>query len=332
MSRQAAAMAMYAGGMPLAPRVAEEASRWYVLFMSGMATDEDKRAWRDWCQADPDHERAWAHLARADARMRDLAGKPAYEALSMDRRQKGRRRVLIAAAFMAGCIGPALWAADRNRWLRLSPDYATGVGERRDVTLADGSKITLNTDTAIDVRFEGGQRIVRLRRGEILVETGHAAAYAAMRFRVATPLGSVQALGTRFSARLDADSVRVALFEGAVRIMPDQAAGAGLVLDAGQTARQTAARVTATGPVAASDTAWLRGEIAADNMPLSQFLAELSRYRPGVISCDERAGRLRISGLFPLADTDRVLAALGRMLPVRISRHTSYWVRVSASR
>lgn len=329
MSRQAAGVAMYAGGMPLAPRVAQEASRWYVLFMSGAATEEDKRAWRDWCAADPDHERAWAHLARADARMRDLAGKPAYEALSLDRRQKGRRRVLIAAACMATCIGPALWAADRNRWLRLSPDYATAVGERRDIALADGSTITLNTDTAIDVRFEDGQRIIRLRQGEILVATGHAAEYAAMPFRVATPFGWVHALGTRFSVRRDADSVHVALFEGAVEIKPEQHPGAGLVLAAGQTARHTPQQVSAAGPVTASDTAWLRGEMAADNMPLAQFLAELSRYRPGVISCDERAGRLRISGLFPLGDTDRVLAAVGRLLPVQITRRTPYWVRVT---
>ncbi len=330
MTRKAEGAAMYAGGLPLAPRVAEEASRWYVLFMSGAATDEDRRAWRDWCAADPDHERAWDHLARADARMRELAGKPAYEALSRERRQQGRRRALLSAGFLAACIGPAIWAADRNRWLRLSPDFTTAVGERRDVDLPDGTRITLNTDTGIDVRFEGGERLIRLRRGEILVATGHAAQYASMPLRVETEFGRVHALGTRFSVRQGKEATHVALFDGAVEIKPVGRGAAGLVLAKGQTAKVSEGRAQATGPAGEDDMAWLRGELAADNMPLAEFLAELSRYRPGVISCDERAGRLRISGLFPLADTDRVLAAVGRLLDVRIVRRTPYWVVVSA--
>lgn len=329
MSRQAPGT-MYAGGLPLAPRVAQEASRWYVLFLSGSQTEEDKRAWRDWRAADPDHERAWAHLALADARMRDLPAKAAYEALSAGRHQKGRRKVLLAAAFAATCIGPALWAADRNRWLRISPDYATDVGERRDVVLVDGTRITLNTDTRVDASFEAGERTLRLRRGELLVATGRAPGYVAMPFRVDTAFGRITALGTRFAVRLRADAAHVALLEGAVEIQPSDRAGAGLALAPGQAARCTRQRVDLAGPVSAGDTAWLRGELAADDMPLALFLEELSRYRPGVISCDERAGRLRVSGLFPLQDTDRVLEAVGRLLKVGITRRTPYWVVVSA--
>ncbi|MNS70628.1 fec operon regulator FecR [compost metagenome] len=328
MSRQSAAT-MYAGGLPLSSRVAEEASRWYVLFLSGAQTQDEERAWRDWRAADPDHERAWTHLALADARLRDLPPKAAYEALSAGRQQKGRRKVL-AAAFFATCLGPALWAADRNRWLRISPDYATGVGERRDVELADGTRVTLNTDTRIDVRFETGERILRLRQGEILVATGHAGGYAATPFSVDTAYGRIKALGTRFAVRLESDAAHVALLEGAVEIRPAGQGASSLVLAPGQTARCSPQRADLAGPIGAGDMALLRGELAADNMPLAQFLEALSRYRRGVISCDERAGQLRISGLFPLADTDRVLDAVGRLLKVTITRRTSYWVVVSA--
>ncbi|AVJ30410.1 FecR domain-containing protein [Achromobacter spanius] len=330
MSRRAGAM-MYAGGQPLAPQVAEQASRWYVLFLSGAQTEDDERAWRDWRAADPDHERAWSHLARADARMRDLPAKAAYDALSAAGHQRGRRTVLRAAALFAACIGPALWVADRNRWLHISPDHATGVGERRDVVLEDGTRVTLDTDTRIDVRFSSRERILRLRQGQVLVATGHRDGDASTRpFRVDTAHGSIRALGTRFAVRLQDDAAHVALFEGAVEIQPAQQQGAGLVLTAGQTARCMRLRAEPAGPVGAGDTAWLRGELAADNMPLAQFLGELSRYRPGVISCDEQIGRLRVSGLFPLADTDRVLDAVGRLLNLKISRFTPYWVVVSA--
>jgi transmembrane sensor len=322
---------MYAGGQPLAPHVAEQASRWYVLFLSGAQTEDDERAWRDWRAADPDHERAWSHLTRADARMRDLPAKAAYDALSAASRQRGRRKVLRATAFLATCIGPALWAADRNRWLHISPDHATDVGERREVHLADGTHVTLDTDTRIDVRFSASERILRLRQGQILVATGHRGGDAStMPLRVDTSHGSITALGTRLSVRQQDDAAQVALFEGAVEIQPAQRQGAGLVLSAGQTARCTRLRAELAGVVGAGNTAWLRGELAADDMPLSQFLEELSRYRPGVISCDEQTGRLRVSGLFQLADTDRVLEAIGRLLKVKISRFTPYWVVVSA--
>lgn len=329
MSRQAGGT-MYAGGLPLAPRVAEQASRWYVLFLSGAQTEADERAWCEWRAADPDHERAWSHLAQADARMRDLPAKAAYEALSAAGQRRGRRKVLFAAALFSTCIGPALWAADRKRWLRISPDHATRVGERGDVELPDGTRITLDTDTGIDVQFSQRERSVRLRRGQILVATGHRGGDAARPFRVETNQGRIEALGTRFSVRLQDDAAQVAVLEGAVVIQPARQPGANRVLTAGQTARGTRLLVEPTRPVGAGDTAWLRGELAVDDMLLAQFLEELSRYRPGVISCDDEAGRLRVSGLFPIGDTDKVLDAVGRLLNLRISRFTPYWVAVSA--
>lgn len=318
----------YAGGLPLAPHVAEQASRWYVLLMSGADTAEDRRAWERWRQADPDHERAWAHLMRADGRMRELAGSPAYEALTVDRRQS-RRRALIAMVGLAACTGGLAWTADRMRWLRLSPDYAAGVGEQRTVALVDGTEILLNTDSAIDVLYDGRARRVRLRRGEIQIRTGHAAGYAGLPFRVDTPAGGVRALGTRFLVRLDGDQTRVALLEGHVEI-ETAAGGARLLLQPGQATRYGAAGIEPVRPVALADTAWINAELAADDMPLDRFLAELSRYRPGLISCDAPAAKLRISGLFPLNDTDRVLQAVARLLPVTVTRRSPYWVRVSA--
>ncbi|MDQ8033914.1 MAG: FecR domain-containing protein [Bordetella sp.] len=327
MRRAGAAPMAYAGGMPLPAHVAEQASRWYVLFMSGNDTETDRREWAAWRLADPDHERAWAHLVRADGRMRELAGTPAYEALSVDRRAS-RRRALIAMFGLVSCTGALLWTADRMRWLPLSPDHAAGVGERGEVMLADGTRILLNTDSAIDVRYDGHARVVVLRHGEIEIVTGHAAGYAGLPFRVETATGQVRALGTRFTMRHEGAQTRVVLLEGHVEVRPN--AGASLVLQPGQATRYRAEGVEPARAAVLADTAWLRAELAADDMPLDQFMAELSRYRPGLISCDAPAASLRISGLFPLGDTDHVLEAVARLLPVKVTRLTPYWVRVSA--
>ena len=63
-------------------------------------------------------------------------------------------------------------------------------------------------------------------------------------------------------------------------------------------------------------------------MPLGQFLDELARHRPGVLRCDPTVAELPLTGVFPLADTDRVLAALQQSLPVDVQRVTRYWVTV----
>ncbi|AXA77927.1 iron dicitrate transport regulator FecR [Achromobacter xylosoxidans] len=328
MTRVSAPPVAYAGGLPLPPHVAEQASRWYVLLMSGADTVQDRLAWERWRQADPDHERAWVHLMRADGRIRELEGSPAYQALTAERR-KGRRRALIAMLGLAACTGVLAWTADRTRWVRLSPDHVAGVGEQRTVELVDGSEVLLNTDSAIDVLYDGRARRLRLRRGEIQVRTGHAAGYAGLPFRVDTPAGGVRALGTRFIVRLDGDQTRVALLEGLVEIEP-VAGGSRLLLQPGQATRYGARGIEPVRPVALADTAWVNAELAADDMPLDRFLAELSRYRHGLISCDATAARLRISGLFPLNDTDRALQAVARLLPVTVTRRSPYWVRVSA--
>ncbi|MNN64333.1 fec operon regulator FecR [compost metagenome] len=66
----------------------------------------------------------------------------------------------------------------------------------------------------------------------------------------------------------------------------------------------------------------------AERQPLGQFLAELARHRPGFLRCSDEAAGLLLTGVFPLADTDRILAALERSLPVRVSYRTRYWVSV----
>ncbi|MFY3649094.1 FecR family protein [Achromobacter xylosoxidans] len=213
--------------------------------------------------------------------------------------------------------------------MRLSPDHVAGVGEQRTVELADGTEVLLNTDSAIDVLYDERTRRLRLRRGEIQVRTGHAAGYAGLPFRVDTPAGGVRALGTRFMVRLDGDHTRVALLEGLVEIEP-AAGGSRLLLQPGQATRYGADGIEPVRPVALADTAWVNAELAADDMPLDRFLAELSRYRRGLISCDAPAARLRISGLFPLDDTDRALQAMARLLPVTVTRRSPYWIRVSA--
>lgn len=74
--------------------------------------------------------------------------------------------------------------------------------------------------------------------------------------------------------------------------------------------------------------AWVDGMLVASQMRLADFLAELGRYRHGQLGCSERVADLRISGSYPLDDSERILQMLEVALPVRVRRFTRYWVTV----
>jgi transmembrane sensor len=194
--------------------------------------------------------------------------------------------------------------------------------------LADGSTVLLNTDTSIDVRFDGKQRVVRLLWGEIIVTT--AVDPAQRPFEVITEQVEVLALGTRFIVRAQAQRGEVAVLEKAVEVSL-RSGGPATRVDAGS---QLDFSDRSLGRPRANDVsvgAWQRGSIIAIDRRLDALLAELSRYRMGVLRCDPAIGDLKVSGVFPIENTDLALAALESGFPLRVTRYSRFWVQVSHS-
>jgi transmembrane sensor len=216
-------------------------------------------------------------------------------------------------------------------WRGWVASHRTEVGERRELMLADGTHLWLNTDTALDVAYSAALRRIALHGGEVLVTSGPDAASPARALVVDVPQGRLTALGTRFAVRhLDEGAVRLTVYEGAVEA---RASGGGhsLVLPAGQTARLYADRVEPPELVAVPEDDWTRGMLVADNMRLHDFIAELGRYHRGYLGCAPEVAGLRIVGAYPLADTGRILSALEATLPVRVRRPLPWWTVVEAA-
>ncbi|WP_088155829.1 FecR domain-containing protein [Achromobacter xylosoxidans] len=299
--------------------ILDEAAEWLVVMHAGTVSAEDRRAWMDWRSRSAAHEQAWL---RAERLLGTLGGVPAALAMPALDRPRSRRAALAKLAALLA-VAPAAWSA--WRWSETegwTADIRSATGERREIRLDDGTRLVLDTASAIDVRYDAGQRVVLLRAGEIYIET----AGDPRPFEVHTRDGRLRALGTRFSVRLQDGATRLAVQEGAVRVATDHDT---LVLNAGQ---QTAFSVRGIAPAAASDPAaiaWTRGMLLADGMPLGALVAELSRYRKGVTRCDPAVAALRVSGAFPLSDTDRSLAMLAATYPVTVaSRLGGYWITV----
>ncbi|MBR8656883.1 FecR domain-containing protein [Achromobacter sp. Marseille-Q0513] len=302
--------------------VIRAASEWFVRLGAEEAGAADEAAWRDWLAADARHRRAWERVEALGRQFGQVQARAGLAAL--ERPASGGRRQ--REDFQGAAAGTGGLAAAGLPWRAWTADLSAGIGQTRVATLDDGSLLTLNTDSAADVRFSDALRLIVLRQGELHIATHRDAMTPARPLAVDTPMGRVFALGTRYSVRLHDDRVRVAVNEGAVRIEPAVAGAAGARrVEAGEGAWFDARAVQPSGPAPHED-AWLQGALYADNMRLDAFIAELGRYRRGRLACDPAVAGLRISGSFPLADTDRALAAVERALPVQVLRYTRYWV------
>jgi transmembrane sensor len=299
------------------------AARWYARLRSGIASDSDLAAWNDWLAGDPAHRQAWQCMVDVSEQMAGVPGSlasPALRGADRSRRQVLRSVLVLASAGSLGWLG---WRSETSS--NLFADFRTAVGERREFRLADGSALLLNTDTAVNLRFDGRQRVLELLRGEIRVTT----AVDPLRrpFKVLTRHAEVLALGTRFIVRSDDRGGGVAVLEKAVEV---RSAGSLVRLEAGQSLDFDGHSLGAVRRNDASVGAWQQGSIIAINRPLSELLADLSRYRSGVLRCDPRIAQLKVSGAFPIDDTDLALAALESGFSLRITRYSRYWVDVSA--
>lgn len=320
--------------LPLSPRLPdsqqpsrqtlEQAAQWFVLLACGEASDEDRRRWRAWRMAHPAHEQAWQRAEASTAPFADIPQDQASASLrALDRtsglKSPGRRKgfaqlvVLLATGFSG-------WQGYRGSdW---SADMVTSVGEQRETVLADGSRLVLDTDSVVDIEFSAETRLIRLRRGQIMIATAPDRAARHRPFMVETAEGRVLALGTRFTVRQESESTRITVLEARVALHGRHATGEDPVLSAGQTARFNRDRLIEQRAAPAADAAWAQGLLIADDMRLADLIAQLARYRPEPLACDPSVAELRISGAFPLRDTDRALAAVGGTLPIRLDRRT----------
>ncbi|MGK5010677.1 FecR domain-containing protein [Janthinobacterium sp. MDB2-8] len=326
---------VYAQGQPIDLAIAMQAAEWLATLMSGETTAAEKTAWQEWRQAHPDHERAWKHIESASGGLRQLDAQASRKALlqSPISRSISRRNSLQLLAWVS-TIGITGWFGARSEYApgfarAALADLSTGVGERRELTLPDGSRLHLNSGSAVNIRYSGTQRLLQLVRGEVFIATARETGLPYRPFLVETVHGHAQALGTRYSVRQADGNTMVAVQEGAVRLTPRHADG-NRVIHAGQGGGMTAQHILPAHAVSPDIWAWRRGLLLADAMPLRDFLNELSRYRHGLLGCDDAVAGLRISGVFPLADLDAVLLSLPDSLPVDVRLRTRYWVQLEA--
>lgn len=307
-------------------QILHEAATWLMEMHDGPLSPTARMRFNQWRGRSAEHELAWQKAAMLRNKFRGVSA-PGVAALKNTPASSRRTAIKTLAVLLAA--GPVAWGA-----YRLSPlagregRLATAKGERRDLVLEDGTRVTMNTATEIQIRFDAHRRHVRLLQGEILVATAQDQQHPARPFIVETDDGSLRPLGTRFTARqLDGRS-QVAVYEGAVEVTPADAATERKVIEAGHQAGFSPRGIDAMSSCDELGLSWMNGMLVADRMPLAMFAGELGRYRAGLLQVDADVAALPVSGVFPLGDTGASLTLLEQTMPVRIQYFTRYLARI----
>ncbi|MGE8656178.1 MAG: FecR domain-containing protein [Achromobacter sp.] len=315
-------------------RSLQQAAQWYATLRDENASEADRLAWQRWLRS-PAHQAAWAHIEAVSRKFEPLRGygPPGMAAAAAGgaaarKTALSRRRALnaLSGTLSLGVLAWLGWRQAPRYALPPWADYRTGTGERRDLVLADGSRIWLNTGTALRVDYRPSLRRLVSLCGEVFIQT--AVDGLQRPFCVDTAHGRLQALGTRFTVRQTDAGTRLDVFDGAVAIRT--LAGQALRVQAGQAARFDARQITALAGADPMRNAWTRGVVLADDLPLGELLAELGRYRAGHIRVAPEVAGLRVMGVFPADDPERALAMLEQTLPIRVRRSLPWWITVQA--
>ncbi|MFK3974329.1 FecR domain-containing protein [Pseudomonas sp. NPDC087358] len=308
------------------PAVVRQAIEWMLRLNGQEENSRLHRRFEHWLAAHPDHQCAWQRVQSLNtdlnSRFQALpAGGAAFEALEHSAQRLGRRQALKLLSGLLVLGSGAYLARDLTPWQQWNADFATGIGQHRGFVLADGTRLRLNTDTAVNQDFNANQRLITLKRGELLVICG---AQGPGPLLVSCKHGLFEGAFGRFVVRQEADSTRLSVTEGRVLIhLPDAPA---ITVDSGQSYSVNGRRAALLPELDMDPGAWADGLIVTRNMRLDDFLAEVSRYRRGYLGCEQAIAGLRLSGVFRLEDTDKLLAILPQTLPVRLNYRTRWWV------
>ncbi len=331
-------------------RLRDEAAAWVIRLSEPEITPLDRAAFEAWRDSSPEHEVAyereaatWERLDRLQAlRPGESAPQPdllaaAPFAVDDDEVEDGGfvhsrtwtlPRKIAAALIGAVGLGTALTL---SLGIPTDPAYATAIGERRVVVLEDGSRVELNTNSEIRVRYRSGRREVELVRGEAVFDV----ARDERPFVVTTVDASFTAAESELTVRLGDDGAAVAVREGSVQATPAIASGPAapiqLAAGSGGEFRPDGVRTRSISPEQMTRThAWQQGAIALDGQPLVEAVAEFNRYNvQQIVIADQRIAGYRLGGYFRTNDIGGFVRALQTTFPIRAANRADGSVQLT---
>jgi transmembrane sensor len=301
--------------------IRNEAAAWIMQLNAPDRTANTNAALRIWLAQGAVHREAFETAIdmwnAASTLPVSVAGRIAQQGIP--ERGSAQRPWLMAAAVAFVCLGTAAGIVNHFR----DPSLATTVGEQRTLTLKDGTRVTLNTETRLTIAYDEKERRIDLDSGEAFFEV---AKNVQRPFIVTVADRQVTALGTSFIVRHDDERTAVTLVEGKVSVAPLASSPARMprsempitILEPGERLTinsHTPAQLDR--PQLAKITAWKRGQAAFQNTPLPEAIAEMNRYSSKkLVIADASAAAVRVSGIFRVGESQIFALALANTYPL----------------
>jgi transmembrane sensor len=275
-----------------------------------------------WLAADPAHAKAWDDVSATwnapetlvSAKLLDPWSAIEANGLKHVERRWPSRRLIMAGSAVALAASLVLTAAlpmvSRAFLPRLLADYTTQTGEKREILLPDGSRMILNTHSAVALDFEDGKRGVRLLEGEAWFDVVHDPARP---FHVVARHIDTEVKGTAFSVTVESDLDTVRLQRGAIDATHIPSDADVVRLYPGQMVTGSDVAMSSVKTFLPEESlAWLENRIVLDNRSLGDALQELGRYFDGkIVVLNRELLEKRVSGFYR---TDRAAAAIANIV------------------
>jgi transmembrane sensor len=306
-----------------AERRLEEAAAWQMrLVEAGVRSTPQFESWlreagnQDaWCEISA----AWNYFdAVGDAPELDAVRHAAWEDAKRGALpEEPKRRIPAWATLAAAALVIGVTSLGGYWWTSRPDDYRTAIGERRVVTLADGSRLSLDANSEVTVRYRAHARALHLLKGQARFDVAHDKSRP---FSVVAGNQKVIATGTAFNIDMAGSKILVTLIEGHVVVQDENSTLLHpLELRAGQ---QMTARPASTPQITQVNlqrvTAWTVGHVMFDDEPLSSVVERINRYGgTQIVIADPQVGAMKISGVFNTGDVSGFVEIVTHYLPVR---------------
>lgn len=333
--------------------IAQQAGEWFIANQAGSLNEEDGAAFLAWLKASPVHVREYLGVARIAHHLPAAVGEPRVPletflaqaaagaddcVVSLQRpapeqppsvvRRSWSRAWPIAASLLALAAGILWWAHD-GELFGIPKTYRTAHGEQSVQRLPDGSVLRLDTDSEATVRYSGSERLIEVKRGQVLLDVAHE---SNRRFRAAAGDAGAIALGTQFDVYRKVGAIEITVARGEIAVFtgePSWLRSAGGIpaavqrVTAGYQLRIDAGIMSAEPvPVDLDQTlGWVRHKIVFEHRPLGEVAAEFNRYGSIPVEIEDAELRaLPVSGMFDADDTESFVAFLQTLPGVRVEK------------
>ncbi|CNI10977.1 FecR family protein [Yersinia vastinensis] len=290
-------------------QIQQDAAQWLLHFseVTPGSPEHNKLldAWYHWCQQNEQHEKIYQQMSGL---WQSMSPEPV-------RRRSGLRVSIWLALMVSGLL---LSQLPYRYWLA---DQRTALGEIKHISLDDGSEIILNSNSAVDIDYSSGQRLITLRRGEVYAIV--AKDDAKRPFVVSSRDAQALAMGTRYTVEQQVAETHVAVVESTVAVSANENPQVRVLLAAGQQISLNKHAITRPISVNPNADSWVQNQLIFENASLEQVIEQLTRYRAGLMYIDPRSrevlSQLRFTGVLPATDSDQALNLLGQSLPLNVN-------------